>query len=125
MKNNVDYVRIPVKGSQDAFYIIKASDTIYDVYHQVVNCYPWDLTVFYNQINLDQYSEKDIDRFIGSWGHKSLDDFKENIYNERPELNPYLALIYCIVDNQELEGEIVFSGGIEEVDGFFYAKISK
>ncbi|MGI6452376.1 MAG: hypothetical protein ACOX0E_02670 [Syntrophomonadaceae bacterium] len=133
MRKNIDYVRIPLKGSPDYYYVVNPRDEQYDVYLVSVGNYPQDVVIYLNRIDLTQYSEQVINDCLAAWGHKCVEDFEESLTQNDPDLiNHKLALAYCLTEVLELEKEwemegemdrgidleIVFSGSVEEAEDF-------
>lgn len=119
MKEFYDYMRFPVRGSNDFWQVIRAGYRKYDVYLLNVEMFPDVVSISHYLIDLNQYTDEDLAEYVATWGYKSLDAFIDYLENKTQVQNHELRLCTCIIENNEfLEPEIVFEGDLENASSY-------
>lgn len=119
MKEFYDFMRFPIRGSNDFWQVIRAGYRKYNVYLLNVDMFPDVVTVYHYLIDLNKYTEEELVEYVATWGYKSLDAFINYLENETQVKNHELRLCTCIIENDNfLEPEIAFEGNLEDASEF-------
>jgi len=124
MKEFYDFMRFPIKGSNDYWQVIRAGYRKYDVYLFTIDVYPDGVIIYYYPMDLNEYTEEELAEYVSAWGYKSLAAFADYLENKTPVKNHELRLCTCIIENNPfLEPEIAFEGNLEDASEFI-AKVT-
>jgi hypothetical protein len=121
MQEYYDFMRFLVKGSSDFWQVIRKGYRSYNVYFLTVDIFPDVVRVLHYSIDLNNYTEEELSRYVANWGYKSIAAFIDYLENKTMVKNYELRLATCIIENEPtIEPEVLFKGNLEDANGFIF-----
>ena len=126
LRYKYDFMMFPEQGAQDFELVVRAGEKIYEVYKMKIQMYPDSAALYLYNIDLNQFSQEDLDYWVSHWGYKSYPDFIDYLENKTPVKNNELRLCSCIVQNDNfLEPQIALDADIFACIDFLTEKIGR
>ena len=125
MKEYLEHMRFPVRGSNDFWHVVKTDwAKVYDVYYAEVEMYPDVVSIYHYLMDLNQFSEEELGRYVANWGYSDYPAFVDYLENKTMVKNNELRLCTCIIEqDNSFQPAVVFQGDMFGVSDFMFERI--